>query len=193
MARITIPDQGARLEDPREISRFLERFGIWYERWESTGRVGQDTSADEILAAYAAEVKELKQRGGYVTADVIDVNPETPGLEAMLDRFNKEHTHSEDEVRFVVGGRGVFHIHPDGEPVFAIELEAGDMINVPAGTKHWFDLCAERTIRTIRLFQDSSGWTPHYVDNGIHGRYIPVCFGPQDIDSDKRIKPAIKL
>ncbi|MFN9915503.1 MAG: acireductone dioxygenase, partial [Pirellulaceae bacterium] len=49
-----------------------------------------------------------------MTADVINVHRETPGLDAMLARFNQEHTHSEDEVRFTVSGRGVFHLHPDG-------------------------------------------------------------------------------
>ena len=39
-----------------------------------------------MLTAYAAEIDEMKQRGGYVTADVIDVNPGTPGLDAMLGR-----------------------------------------------------------------------------------------------------------
>ena len=53
----------------------------------------------------------MKRRGGYVTADVIDVNPETPNLEAMLARFDKEHTHSEDEVRFILAGRGIFFLH----------------------------------------------------------------------------------
>ena len=81
----------------------------------------------------------------------------------MLNKFNAEHWHDEDEVRFIVEGRGLFHIHPPDGPVFAIEVEAGDLIRVPRGTHHWFDLCADRRIRAIRLFQDPSGWTPHYT------------------------------
>ena len=82
----------------------------------------------------------------------------------MLDRFRKEHTHSEDEVRFILKGRGIFHIHPESGPVFAIQVEGGDLINVPKGTRHWFDLCEERSIRAIRMFQDKTGWTPHYTE-----------------------------
>ena len=70
--------------------------------------------ADEVLGAYADEIDAMKQRGGYVTADVIDVNPETPNLDAMLARFDKEHTHSEDEVRFILAGRGIFFLHLEG-------------------------------------------------------------------------------
>jgi 1,2-dihydroxy-3-keto-5-methylthiopentene dioxygenase len=72
----------------------------------------------------------------------------------------------------------VFHIHPENGPVFAVQVESGDLINVPCGTKHWFDLCADKQIRCIRLFQDQSGWTPHYIDGGVHENYQPLCLGP---------------
>lgn len=178
MATINIPNQQRTLTDPSEISDFLAPFGIWYEHWEVEGRVGPDAADEEILAAYEPEIERLKTRGGFVTADVINVNPETPNLDAMLEKFNKEHTHSEDEVRFTVRGQGVFHIHPENGPVFGVTVQSGDLINVPAGTRHWFDLCQDRTIRCIRLFEDPSGWTPHYVEGGVHHEYIPVCLGP---------------
>jgi len=66
-----------------------------------------------------------------VTADVIDVKPDTPGLDTMLAKFNIEHRHDEDEVRYIIAGRGLFHIHPASGPVIAIEVEAGDLIRVP--------------------------------------------------------------
>ena len=72
----------------------------------------------------------------------------------------------------------MFHIHPAEGPVLAIEVEAGDLIRVPKGTHHWFDLCGDRRIRAIRLFQDPSGWTPHYTQSGVDRRFQPVCFGP---------------
>ncbi len=109
---------------------------------------------------------------------MIDVRPDTPNLETMLARFTREHWHDEDEVRFIIEGRGLFHVHPPDRPVFAIEVEAGDLIRVPRGTHHWFDLCADRRIRAIRLFQDPSGWTPHYTDSGADQGFQPVCFGP---------------
>jgi len=117
-------------------------------------------------------------RGEEVTADVIDVKPETANLEAMLAKFSREHWHDEDEVRFIIHGRGLFHIRPQVGPLTAIEVEAGDLIRVPRGTWHWFDLCADRRIRAIRLFQDPAGWTPHYTDSGVDRNYQPVCLGP---------------
>jgi 1,2-dihydroxy-3-keto-5-methylthiopentene dioxygenase len=178
MANVRIPDEDRTLRDPDAIRGYLAERGIEYERWSPDPAVGASGSPEAILAANAAKIEELKARGGYVTADVIDVTPDTPGLDAMLARFNTEHWHDEDEVRLIVEGRGLFHIHPPDGPVFAIEVQAGDLIRVPKGTHHWFDLCGERRIRAVRLFQDPSGWTPHYTGTGADRGFQPVCFGP---------------
>lgn len=193
MAAIHVPADDRQLTDADEIAAFLEPFGIQFERWPVEGRMGEASSDQEIIEAYEPEVEKLMKRGGYTTADVINVTPDTPNLDEMLDRFNKEHRHSEDEVRFIVKGRGVFHINPDNGPVFAITVEAGDQINVPAGTRHWFDLCDDRTIRCIRLFQDKSGWTPQYVDGGVHEDYAPLCWGPSDIPVKQSYAPSVKI
>ena len=178
MAIVTIPAQHKTLIDETEIRSHLASIGIGYERWEPAHAVADDASPEEILAAYAPEIERLKTRGGYVTADVIDVSPETPGLGEMLAKFNREHWHDEDEVRFITRGRGVFHIRPSEGPVTAVEMAAGDLITVPRGTLHWFDLCADRRIRAIRLFQDPAGWTPYYTESGKERGYQPGCFGP---------------
>jgi 1,2-dihydroxy-3-keto-5-methylthiopentene dioxygenase len=178
MAIIRVAGEPTTVNAPNPVAAFLARYQIDYERWMPDRPLAANSTADEVLAAYAPEVEALKARGGYLTADVIDVNPQTPNLDAMLAKFSREHWHDEDEVRFIVEGRGLFHIHPPNGPVFAIEVEAGDLIRVPRGTQHWFDLCGERRIRAIRLFQNASGWTPHYTESGIDRGFEPVCFGP---------------
>jgi 1,2-dihydroxy-3-keto-5-methylthiopentene dioxygenase len=177
MATVTLRDENRILEDPAEISAFLAPFGIWYRRFEGSDQLPENATDPEILDAYREPIELLKAEGGYVTADVINVKPETPGLDAMLNKFNKEHWHDEDEVRFIVKGHGLFHIAPEDGDVVSIEMEAGDMIRVPRGTKHWFNLCGDKTVRAIRLFQDISGWTPHYTESGVDADYQPVCFG----------------
>ena len=181
MASLKIHAEGRTLSDGPAVARYLAEAGIEYERWEPAHAVADDAPAEEVLAAYAAEIEKLKARGGYVAADVIDVSPQTPNLDAMLAKFAREHWHDEDEVRFILRGRGVFHIHPKDSPVLAIEVVPGDLIRVPRGTHHWFDLCSDRNIRAIRLFQDPSGWTPRYTDSGVDRRYEPVCLGPSYI------------
>ncbi|MCG3195975.1 MAG: cupin domain-containing protein [Candidatus Omnitrophica bacterium] len=186
MATVNIRDENRVLDEAEEIRGFLTRFGIWYRRFEGSDNLREDATNEEILAAYDAPIRELMAEGGYVTADVINVKPDTPGLDAMLAKFSAEHWHTEDEVRFIVHGRGLFHIHPKEGPVFSIEVAKGDMIKVPMGTLHWFDLCGDRTIRAIRLFQDPAGWTPHYTESGVDTRYEPVCFGPMYIPAASR-------
>lgn len=175
---VSIPEEGRALDQPQAMREALLHAGIEWERWEPSHALPPEASANEVLAAYAPEIEALKARGGYVTADVIDVGPQTPGLDAMLARFRREHWHDEDEVRFILEGRGVFHVHPADGAVFSIEVGPGDLIRVPRGTRHWFDLCTDRRIRAIRLFQDASGWTPHYTDSGAERGREPVCLGP---------------
>lgn len=181
MAIVTIPEENKKLTDANEIRRFLFSIDIDYERWKPAVDISTDAPAEEILEAYAPEINRLKEVGGYVTADVIDVTPETAGLEEMLEKFRAEHWHDDDEIRYIIEGRGVFHIHPPDEPVTSIEVGPGDMIRVPAGTLHWFNLCEDRRIRAIRLFGDPSGWVPRYTGSGTEKEFEPVCFGPSYI------------
>ena len=177
MALVTIVNEDKTLRTHEEIAAGLASHGIDYEHWTPAHPVADDAPAEEILRAYSREIEELKLRGGYVTADLIDVSPQTPGLDAMLAKFSREHWHDEDEVRFIITGHGLFHIHSNTGAVLAIEVEAGDLIRVPRGTLHWFNLCTDRRIRAIRLFQDTAGWTPHYTESRVDEGFLPVCFG----------------
>ena len=182
MAIVRTQSDGKTLTDEASIRGHLARINVTYERWEPSHELTDDAPPEEILAAYGAEIERLKSRGGYVAADVIDVGPQTPGLEEMLAKFSREHRHDEDEVRFVIRGRGLFYLRGvEGGEVTSVEVEPGDLLCVPRGTPHWFCLCEDRSIRAIRLFQDSSGWTPHYTESGAERDYQPVCLGPSHV------------
>lgn len=176
MAVLTIVNEHKRLTNADEIAANLASYGIDYERWTPSHPVSDDAPPEEILNAYSREIEELKSRGGYVTADVIDVSPATPGLDAMLAKFNREHWHDEDEVRFTIAGHGLFYIHTETGTVLGIEVGPGDLIRVPRGTLHWFNLCADRRIRAIRLFQDAAGWTPYYTESRVDENFLLACF-----------------
>jgi 1,2-dihydroxy-3-keto-5-methylthiopentene dioxygenase len=181
MATLRLPDEDRTIADDDAVRAQLAELGITYERWAASAPVADDTPAEEVLEAYGEQIDRLKAEGGYTHADVIELRPDTPGLDGMLDKFKIEHWHDEDEVRFIISGSGVFHFSvPDG-PVLALEVEPGDLVRVPRGTNHWFDLCQTREIRAIRLFQDMSGWTPHYTGSGVDAGYMPLCMGPAQI------------
>ena len=192
MAVLRFPDTNAMFEDEAAIRAELAGLGIDYERWK-LDRVPVDASADAVLEAYAEEIAEMKRRGGYVTADVIDVMPEAPNLDVMLARFDKEHTHAEDEVRFILAGRGIFFLNIAGK-VASVEVGPGDMLRVPRGTTHWFTLCEDKRIRAIRWFQETAGWTPEYTGSGVDKGYQPLCFGPAYVGArvESRIADVLK-
>ena len=91
---------------------------------------------------------------------------QTPNLEELLKKFEQVHTHTEDEVRAIVAGHGIFVIKGDEQTgYFDVELEAGDVISVPEGNPHFFTLMDDRQVVAIRLFIDPSGWVAHpYVE-----------------------------
>ena len=177
MATLRIPNRDETITGYENIKAELAKIGIGYEIWKPAFHLDRDATNEQVLEAFAKEVDELKEQGGYVAADVINLHPDTPNLDVMLAKFSKEHWHDEDEVRFIIEGRGVFHIHPKDGDVVALEVEEGDLARVPAGTWHWFDLCQDKRIRAIRLFQDPTGWTPNYTESGVDKGYMPVCFG----------------
>lgn len=152
------------ITDKGAIKDYLAQINIGFERWQTHENLGSDVSSEEILAAYDSEIAVLSKQNGYKTADVIDIYPTTPNLDTMLAKFDKEHWHDEDEVRFIIEGLGIFYIHPETGPVVAVTVTSGDLLVVPKDTKHWFHLDEERRVRAIRLFQDTSGWTPQYTE-----------------------------
>ncbi|MBV8158028.1 MAG: cupin, partial [Dyella sp.] len=79
-------------------------------------------------------------------------------------------THSEDEVRFFVAGAGQFTLHIDGK-VFDVLCEQGDLIGVPDGTRHWFDMSEAPYFVAIRLFTNKDGWVANFTGETIAERF----------------------
>jgi 1,2-dihydroxy-3-keto-5-methylthiopentene dioxygenase len=98
------------------------------------------------------------------------MKPDHPEKAAMRTKFLSEHTHSEDEVRFFVEGSGLFSLHIGGS-VYLVTCERGDLLSVPAGTRHWFDMGDSPRFAAIRLFLDPSGWVAKYTGDAIADRF----------------------
>ena len=61
----------------------------------------------------------------YPTVDAIRMAPDHPDRASLRQTFLAEHTHSEDEVRFFVEGRGLFCLHI-GQEVLQVQCAADD-------------------------------------------------------------------
>ncbi len=69
-----------------------------------------DENKAEILAVFSKEIADVSARRGYKAHDVISLSNSTPNLDELLINFQKEHHHTDDEVRFIVSGHGIFAI-----------------------------------------------------------------------------------
>lgn len=158
MAKLDFRGKTYRSED--EIRTVMAEFGVPYERWGVRGAAGSPDSA--VLDLYDDEVQRLMKERAYESADLIALRPDTPNLDAIIAKFDKEHHHTGDEVRFTVEGEGVFEINTSDTERLAFTAEPGDLIVIPAFRRHLFYLTAKRAIRCIRLFKTKEGWEAIY-------------------------------
>lgn len=153
-----------------EIASELGRIGVTFERWQAKAPIQAGASQEEVLAAYRDDVDRLVAERGFTTVDVISVAPDHPQREEMRRKFLDEHYHQEDEVRFFVAGSGLFTLHVDGK-VYEVECVKDDLIAVPDGTTHWFDMGPEPEFVAIRFFQQPDGWVGHFTGSDIAQRF----------------------
>lgn len=152
------------------IARELGRVGVRFERWQATQPIEPGASQDEVIAAYRSDIDRLMAEKGYQSVDVISLTPDHPDRATLRQKFLSEHTHSEDEVRFFVAGAGQFTLHID-DKVYDLLCEKGDLIGVPDGTRHWFDMSESPYFVAIRLFTNKEGWVAQLTGADIAAQF----------------------
>ncbi len=165
-------EDGAKLSETSEgaaIADALAEIGVTFERWPTRG-LPAGADGDTILTAYAPEIERLKAMGGYQSIDVVSVVPDHPDRAAMRTKFLSEHTHAEDEVRFFVRGEGLFTLHAT-DRVWNVLCCEGDLMSVPAGMTHWFDMGAAPNFTAIRMFLNLDGWVAAFTGSDIAERF----------------------
>ncbi|MCL6444382.1 MAG: acireductone dioxygenase [Alicyclobacillus sp.] len=170
MATIRIRNTNERIEGEQAVRSFLSDQQVYYDHWSLDAIPAHlqnkfDLTDDEkaqILAAVDPQIKALAEARGYVKWDLIALSDSTPNLEELLKKFEQVHTHTEDEVRAITAGSGIFIIKGQGDVgYFDVELLPGDVISVPENNPHFFTLTDERKVVAVRLFIDPSGWVAH--------------------------------
>jgi len=156
--------------DHAVIAAQLAGVGIRFEQWTATSPIADGATPDSVIAAYRPDIDRLLAERGYQAFDVISLHPAHPDREQLRAKFLNEHTHAEDEVRFFVAGSGLFTLHL-GERVFEVLCERGDLIGVPAGTRHWFDMGAAPRFTAIRIFTNPAGWVANFTGESIAQRF----------------------
>ena len=153
-----------------EIQQQLNSKGVRFERWQADRDLGSHPTSESVIAAYQHAIDKLVQEKGYQSWDVISLRADNPQKDALREKFLNEHTHGEDEVRFFVEGAGLFCLHI-GNEVFQVLCEKNDLISVPAGTPHWFDMGSEPNFTAIRIFDNPEGWVAQFTGSEIAGGF----------------------
>lgn len=173
MAKLFLADKNETITDFNEIKNYLNVHNILLEKWEASIPLSDDADQETILKAYEHEIKPFMEKFGFKTADVININKNTPNIEAAREKFMREHQHSEDEVRFFVDGEGIFWFNLKEAGVVAVTCTAGDFLSVPKMYEHWFDLHPKYHVKAIRIFTNMEGWVPLYTNSKIDEKYNP--------------------
>jgi 1,2-dihydroxy-3-keto-5-methylthiopentene dioxygenase len=170
MAYIQFQENGKLIENQEEVLDFLTSQEVIYEHWDITKLPSNlnekyllsDEEKEEILKTFGSEISAISERRGYKAHGVISLSENTPNLETLLVNFQQEHHHTDDEVRFIVSGHGVFIIQGKDDSFFEVHLEPGDLISVPPNIRHYFTLKEDRKVVAVRIFVTTEGWVPIY-------------------------------
>ncbi|KEO82102.1 cupin domain-containing protein [Tumebacillus flagellatus] len=174
MAVIRFVESQELIEGTENVANYLESQGIIYENWDISRLQGELKDSYEvtpelqqaIIDVFGEEIKALSAKRGYQSQDIVVLSKQTPGIEDLLVKFVEEHHHTEDEVRFIVDGEGIFTIKgPKDDMYFDVILYPGDLISVPAYTRHWFTLTDLRKVKAIRIFESKDGWVAVYDES----------------------------
>lgn len=155
--------------DHADIAKALGALGVRFEAW-LTQPLSVDADQDEVLAAYRDSVDSLTSEYGFKSVDVVSIRPNHPQKAELRAKFLAEHVHDDFEVRFFVDGSGLFYLHV-GDKIYMVLCEQGDLISVPAGTPHWFDMGESPDFKCIRLFTVPDGWVARFTDSGIAAHF----------------------
>ena len=170
-------ENGVTLQALEEIARELAPLNVQLSSWPVGNDPAlltllakerlDDTEKEQVLQLLDRYFQLLKQTAGYQSQDLIVLHPEVPNLDTLLNKFNRCHTHADDEVRYIVSGEGIFgFVRPDGSQIELV-VQAEEYINVPAGTEHWFYLYPPYRIKAVRYFISTEGWVPEYTGTKI--------------------------
>lgn len=157
-------------DDADKICEQLNAKGVRFERWNADRDLGINPTPELVINAYQHAIDKLVAEKGYQSWDVISMRADNPQKEALRTKFLSEHIHGEDEVRFFVEGAGLFCLHI-GDKVYQVLCEKNDLISIPEGTPHWFDMGSQPHFTAIRIFDNPEGWIAQFTGDNIAEHY----------------------
>lgn len=137
-----------------DIAATLAELGVRFERWQPAP-IEKGASDAQLIAAYQAQIDAL----GYADVGVLSVTNDHPQKDELRAQFLDERRYREDHVRFFIAGQGLFALHI-GDYVYAVRCEKNDLLVIPAGMAHWFDIGENPHFVALQFFNSAQGGVP---------------------------------
>lgn len=152
-----------------DIVSTLAEVGVRFAHWPAVVKLPVDSCAEVLLTAYQAQITQLMNETGLSVVDVVSfsAHPQKTELRAALLH---ERSHGAEQVYWCVAGRGLWALHV-GELVFEVLSERGDLIGLPAGSKHWLDVGEQADFVAVHLCTSSDALLAQVTGDAISERF----------------------
>ena len=131
----------------KDITRYLDNIGIFYT---------QVPTREDII-------EYIRDQYDVPYNDTIKIDSSTPNYPELRKKFNREHIHTDYEMRLFTHGSAKFYFK-EQDNVYELTVGPNDLISVPANVKHWFEAGDNPNFAAIRFFTEKDGWEAHYTE-----------------------------
>lgn len=156
------------LNHAEDIASTLAAVGIGYRKLELPAALLPGCGQEDFEAAYGLWLQELMEREGYKQQELFNLQRRHPQRLELRARYLDEHVQDSESAWLFLGGFAQLGLRV-GEQVFLLLGERGDLLSLPAGSRHWFDLGEEPHALVLRL--SAGEQTPSPSGDDIAGRF----------------------
>lgn len=136
-----------------DIASTLAAVSIDYRQLELPAALRPGCEQADFDAAYGLWLQALMGEQGYVRQELFNLQRNHPQKLELRARHLDEQVQGSASAWLFVGGFAQLSIHLQGY-VYLLQGERGDLLSLPAGTRHWFDLGEEPHALVLRLSAD---------------------------------------
>ncbi|SDA68103.1 1,2-dihydroxy-3-keto-5-methylthiopentene dioxygenase [Pseudomonas sp. NFPP33] len=151
-----------------DIASTLAAVGIDYRQMELPAALRPGCEQAEFDAAYGLWLQAFMGKEGHVHQELFNLQRNHPQKLELRARYLDEQVQSSASTWLFLGGFAQLSVHLDGY-VYVLQGERGDLLTLPAGTRHWFDLGEEPHLLALRLSPSED--TPERTGDDIASRF----------------------
>jgi 1,2-dihydroxy-3-keto-5-methylthiopentene dioxygenase len=139
------------LSHAEDIASTLATVGVKFVQMPVQEPVVAGAASAEVLAASRGQTERLLSEYGYASFDLLNLCDERGQGGEQASRPRQQQACAAAHLHYFLAGRGLLALHI-GEYVYSLVCEKGDLLQLPAGTPHWFDGGEHPRVAVLQLF-----------------------------------------